>query len=131
MNIFNTEAWMTPDLPCTNTANADAWFDELRPTGLCDGCPAADNCLNYALTFKDPITGSYLEGIFAGTTTLERRKMRDLPKRHEGRKKTHCKRGHEFTDANTYVSKKGSRGCRTCRNINGAEWTKRQKGVAA
>jgi hypothetical protein len=27
---------------------------------------------------------------------------------------THCKRGHEFTPENTYVSKKGLRFCRAC-----------------
>ena len=30
--------------------------------------------------------------------------------------KTHCPKGHEYTDANTYVSKRGSRSCRTCNN---------------
>lgn len=27
---------------------------------------------------------------------------------------THCKRGHEFTEANTYVTKRGQRYCRAC-----------------
>lgn len=31
-------------------------------------------------------------------------------------RKTHCKWGHEFTEANTYVDRRGRRGCRTCRN---------------
>ena len=30
--------------------------------------------------------------------------------------KTHCKRGHEFTPANTYVTPRGHRTCRTCKN---------------
>lgn len=30
------------------------------------------------------------------------------------RPKTHCRRGHEFTPENTYVSPKGHRSCRTC-----------------
>lgn len=29
-------------------------------------------------------------------------------------RKTHCKRGHEFTAENTYVEKRGTRNCRTC-----------------
>lgn len=28
--------------------------------------------------------------------------------------KTHCKRGHEFNDANTYIAKNGTRHCRVC-----------------
>lgn len=29
-------------------------------------------------------------------------------------RQTHCKRGHEFTAANTYVNARGNRSCRTC-----------------
>lgn len=29
-------------------------------------------------------------------------------------RKTHCNRGHEFTELNTYVNKNGGRVCRTC-----------------
>ena len=32
--------------------------------------------------------------------------------------KTHCKRDHEFTDENTYVSPGGQRLCRTCRAMH-------------
>ena len=38
------------------------------------------------------------------------------PTAHNARK-THCKRGHEFTDANTYVSPSGGRYCRACRVV--------------
>jgi hypothetical protein len=31
-------------------------------------------------------------------------------------KRTHCKRGHEFTVDNTYRRKDGSRACRTCQD---------------
>lgn len=34
---------------------------------------------------------------------------------------THCKRGHEFTAANTYVNSFGSRVCRACRRLRRAE----------
>lgn len=36
------------------------------------------------------------------------------PKRRQNVGKTHCKRGHEFTEENTYVRFDGSRECRTC-----------------
>jgi hypothetical protein len=32
--------------------------------------------------------------------------------------KTHCKRGHEFSTANTYVEKSGGRTCRACRDLH-------------
>lgn len=28
--------------------------------------------------------------------------------------RTHCPRGHEYTEANTYITKPGTRGCRAC-----------------
>src|SRR5208283_3948199 len=40
---------------------------------------------------------------------------------HKGRhfmaSKTHCKRGHEFTEENTMNNKKGARLCRECRRL--------------
>ena len=35
----------------------------------------------------------------------------------KNKRKTHCIRGHEFTDSNTYFRKDGGRTCNTCRNI--------------
>jgi hypothetical protein len=32
----------------------------------------------------------------------------------QGAQKTHCVHGHEFTPENTYITKDGARGCRTC-----------------
>ncbi len=32
--------------------------------------------------------------------------------------KTHCKHGHEFTEANIYRDAQGSRKCRTCQRVN-------------
>jgi len=37
--------------------------------------------------------------------------------RHQNQKKTHCPKGHEYTEANTYLSKKGFRNCRACNNV--------------
>jgi hypothetical protein len=33
---------------------------------------------------------------------------------HANANKTHCRRGHEYSDANTYVTPRGKRMCRTC-----------------
>jgi hypothetical protein len=47
------------------------------------------------------------------------------------RARTHCKHGHEFTPANTYVTKEGWRNCRECQNakmrrLNAAKAAKRR-----
>jgi hypothetical protein len=36
--------------------------------------------------------------------------------------RTHCKRGHEMTPENTYVSKKGHRSCKECIGLHGARY---------
>lgn len=38
---------------------------------------------------------------------------------------THCKRGHEFAAENVYVSRRGVRECRACRNLARARYTAR------
>ena len=37
---------------------------------------------------------------------------------HPSAQKTHCLRGHEFTEANTYMTKQGGRQCRQCVNFS-------------
>lgn len=36
---------------------------------------------------------------------------------HRNSRKTHCLRGHAFTDSNTYINTKGARICRTCMRL--------------
>lgn len=38
--------------------------------------------------------------------------------------KTHCDKDHEFTEANTYLTPKGERICRTCRDASVKAWAK-------
>jgi hypothetical protein len=51
----------------------------------------------------------------------------------EARKqRTHCKNGHEYTEASTYIRKEGkyeARGCRICHAIRQAEATKKKKQI--
>lgn len=37
-------------------------------------------------------------------------------------RKTHCKRGHEFTSSNTIIRANGCRECRTCRRVHVNNW---------
>lgn len=55
----------------------------------------------------------HLEG---GTQTDN---MRDvvIRHRHANQQKTHCPRGHEYTQENTYTKTNGHRECRTCRKL--------------
>lgn len=45
---------------------------------------------------------------------------------------THCKRGHEYTEANTYRNEIGHRECKACRNpagsARGRAWRQRNAG---
>lgn len=66
----------------------------------------------------------------------------DQDKRNKGRapsvwghplkrsRQTHCKRGHEFTPANTYVTRRGHRRCVECNRVTVRELYWRKKGVA-
>jgi len=40
---------------------------------------------------------------------------------------THCKRGHEFSDANTYIDKVGCKVCRECSRLKMAAFRERKK----
>lgn len=42
-------------------------------------------------------------------------------------RKTHCKRGHEFTSENTYVPPSGKRQCRTCLRDYAREWQRNRR----
>ena len=43
--------------------------------------------------------------------------------------KTHCHKGHEFSKQNTFISKIGSRNCRTCLKIRNDLRPRKSKGV--
>lgn len=46
-------------------------------------------------------------------------------KRFDVPQKTHCKRGHEYNDENTYWNPKGSYVCRLCHRVNQREYLER------
>lgn len=81
------------------------------------GCPPTDDVLH---TCDNPpcIRPSYL---FVGSPSLNAYDS-VWKGRHPNANKTHCLRGHEFNQQNTYVTNKGTRHCRTCRNLRGREY---------
>ena len=48
---------------------------------------------------------------------------------HRNSRKTHCKRGHEFTTENTYIRPGGKRNCIACRATNWAEFSARVRSI--
>lgn len=57
--------------------------------------------------------------------------MRDMVRKGRGRsvnaEKTHCKRGHEFNEENTYVLPSGGRRCRKCHSLRQCAYQKRTR----
>lgn len=46
---------------------------------------------------------------------------------HANAIKTHCSRGHELNEANTYITPAGSRDCRPCMCVRSAEYKRRKQ----
>lgn len=87
--------------------------DQAAAVAVCQGCPVIEQCLAMATT----------EGLRFGTYGGQTEKQRKATRRGKqpkpvvvpkSRKRTHCKRGHEFNTENTYVAPDGHRECRTC-----------------
>lgn len=65
--------------PCARDSYPDGWFDSHGADTqvyrlICRRCPVQQACLDYALADRE------LVGIWGGTTTAERQKMRQLRK---------------------------------------------------
>jgi hypothetical protein len=58
---------------------------------------------------------------------LKPKTLPDNIKRTGNGAKTHCKRGHEFTAANTYVMANGGRSCRQCQVLHDANRRERDR----
>tara|TARA_R110000822_G_scaffold2118_1_gene10196 strand:- start:148 stop:567 length:420 start_codon:yes stop_codon:yes gene_type:complete len=67
------------------------------------------------------------EHLYAGTHT-ENMQDRVRAGNHPMKKKTHCKRGHEFTEDNIYkTSHPGGRCCATCERARSLRWYHKNK----
>lgn len=57
------------------------------------------------------------------------RRKNGVQEGHRNGRKTHCARGHEYTEENTYVTPGGHRQCRTCRKVRVRETFERHGDV--
>lgn len=109
-------------------------FDATNPDlanqarSLCDRCPVLLACreqrdawLGSSTTARGQVEGTWAGRTYGEAYTSERRSeaMKQFNATAGARPLlTHCKRGHAFDEANTYVSPTGQRQCRQCRNAS-------------
>jgi chromosome segregation and condensation protein ScpB len=117
MTNYTDREWID-QAACVGT-DLELWFstelhDIDKAQVICASCPVAAKCLAAALEI-DP-TNDF--GILAGTTPLERRRLR---RRAEKPKAAQCVRGHNFDQENSYLNARGVQICRACKRLKGRQ----------
>jgi WhiB family transcriptional regulator, redox-sensing transcriptional regulator len=99
---------------------ADTKADIAAALAICQLCRVRGECLAYAIQTQQRW------GVWGGHPQRQLRQLIDQAQagrprrgqpRHRNAVKTHCRRGHPFTRANTYYSPDGRRYCRACNRI--------------
>src|ERR671913_2325727 len=98
---------------------SDAAELQAEAIAICMACPVRDACLTFAVRTGQQygIWGGQPQQIIRRLIAADRAgrpQARRVPAGHPQASKTHCKRGHRFTAANTYYTSDGRRRCRTC-----------------
>jgi len=81
--------------------------------------------LDHLCRQRDCVNPAHLEPV----TTKENLRRGESPSARIARK-THCKRGHEFTTDNTYIGAGGRRCCRSCMRAKSREYQRRKRAKA-
>lgn len=79
--------------------------------------------LDHLCRVRNCVNPDHLEAVTSG----ENSRRGDYSERM-GPKVSHCKQGHAYDSANTYVCPRGRRGCRICRRNSAILWRERHRG---
>jgi WhiB family redox-sensing transcriptional regulator len=123
--LIRRPAWQR-DALCLEYPEVDFFTGQGEATepakAICARCPVRDECLEHALENLEV-------GVWGGTSTAQRKKMRRLAVSESGRAvprpqdRTHCAQGHPFDEENTRVRMSANgyrtRICRTCTGWTG------------
>ena len=98
---------------------ADTKDLQAEAIAICKTCPVRDSCLTFAVRTGQQygIWGGQPQQLIRRLIAADRAgrpQTRRVSAHHPQASKTHCKRGHRFTAANTYYTPDGHRRCRTC-----------------
>jgi WhiB family redox-sensing transcriptional regulator len=106
------------------SADYDPFFSDAKDLqadaiAICETCLVRDDSLTFAVRTGQQygIWGGQPQQIIRRLIALERAGRphgRQAPASHPQASKTHCKRGHRFSAANTYYAPDGQRRCRRC-----------------